>query len=204
MVVSGSVIGCNVSLAGAWLLASLTIPLLLPLGYQTHGSYYLWALLSPLAIVVGLFTERLGRLAETRSAGTWSLGKVDTTVIVVSAMAYGVTSEVGGVFGGIDGPPYQTDEMQEAVDAGHTARAMGVTELSDVVLTCNWGPTDAKCSTGAGAWPASSFAAACAFTGPLAREQSRRGRRSAHYLVAGPVRTGHSSGPTDTVTAPQH
>jgi 4-amino-4-deoxy-L-arabinose transferase-like glycosyltransferase len=139
----------------AWLSSGLVIPVLLPGGYLIHESYYIWAILAPLAVSCAFLTysliDRLALLGNPRSAAI-----ALSLALIVAASAYGLIFELGALagtgvpvvssIGGPAGPPPAVDSG-EAVAAGYDIRQAGIVDPHNIVFQNEWKPRYADPTT---------------------------------------------------------
>lgn len=121
----------------SWLASGLTVLVLLPQGWRYHD-YYLWGLLAPLALSVGLaFALALDRLAMSTRIPAVPAAELAVFVLLCSALFYGAAVELGR-----QGPERHADiawaDDDELRQAGTALAAHDVKDASNVMFAGKW------------------------------------------------------------------
>lgn len=121
----------------SWFASGLSIPVLLPLGYQLHF-YYVWGLLVPLALAGGLIISRTIDVVDSHGILQKNISTksclVSLIVISLVISSLGLGTFPAAIY--IDGEPVKTGELQEA---GREVESLGVTNSSDITFVGPWG-----------------------------------------------------------------
>jgi hypothetical protein len=127
----------NLIFHASWFASGLSIPILLPLGYQLHF-YYVWGLLVPLAMAGGLILSRAIKLSGVERAvpNHIPLSSCVAALIVISLTISSLGLGTFPAAAYINGEPVKVGELQTS---GEKAQSLGVTNSSEITFVGPWG-----------------------------------------------------------------